>query len=86
MAFWSNFSNLLSLNLLLDKDTFNLFLVKAEVITDSTLIVNSVRVLIITTALLLAFIHTSEEENQNTGTIKKELHDNSLKPIIREFR
>lgn len=82
MTVWSNFFKLIYQTFFIDKDIFNSFKIKAEVLTDSKLIVNSIRILIITSALLLAYNHSSDKKNEGSDTNKNELIDNSLKPIM----
>ncbi len=61
-----------------DKAAFNSFLVKMEVLTDSNLIVNSVRILILVAALLLSYIHSSERDKNDSGKNKIELKQQSV--------
>ena len=46
--------------------------IKLEVITDSNAIVNSVRIMIVTIALLMGYIHTPKEKNELAKTNKIE--------------
>lgn len=81
MTVCSNFFKLIYQTFFIDKDFFNSFLIKAEMLTDSKLIVNSVRILIITSALLLAYIHSSDRDKNDRNSNKIELIDNSSNPI-----
>lgn len=81
MTVCSNFFKLIYQKFFVDNDFFNSFLIKVEVLIDSKLIVNSVRILIITSALLLAYIHSSDRDSNGRYTNKIELIDNSLNLI-----
>jgi hypothetical protein len=61
----------------LEKESFNSILIKIEVITDSNLIVNSVRILIVALALLLAFTQNSNKDVGRLDLKNKELIENS---------
>jgi hypothetical protein len=61
----------------LEKESFNSILIKIEVITDSNLIVNSVRILIVALALLLAFTQNSDKDVGRPDLKSKELIENS---------
>jgi hypothetical protein len=61
----------------LEKESFNSILIKIEVITGSNLIVNSVRILIVALALLLAFTQNSNKDVGRLDLKNKELIENS---------
>ena len=58
------------------KDSFELLLKKIEVLTDSRLIINSIRILIVMLALLLGFIHKSNQEESKSNVKKTEIIEN----------
>ena len=61
----------------LEKESFNSILIKIEVITGSNLIVNSVRILIVALALLLAFTQNSNKDVGRLDLKNKEVIENS---------
>ncbi len=66
------------------KESFHTFFRKVEVITDSAAIVNTVRLLIVLLALLMGYIHTSQEKSDISSTNKEEIYQQSppLSPIL----
>lgn len=62
-------------------DSFDVILPTLEVITNSSLVVNSVRVLIVVLALLLGYKHSNQKLNQesNTETTEQVEHINQDK-------
>ena len=66
------------------KDSINSFLIKLEVISDSDLIVNSVRILIVVLALLMGYIHTPNEKKDISSAADSVFIDNNIKPIIEQ--
>ena len=66
----------------LGKESFDSFLSKLEVLSNSNIIIYSVRILIVTLALLMGYVH-SPKEKKDFPTVKKiELLDGSAKPIF----
>lgn len=55
------------------KDTINTLVAKIEVLTDSTAIIYSIRILIVTIALVMGYIHTSQEKPDATIIQKQEI-------------
>ena len=53
-------------------DSFDVILPTLEVITNSSLVVNSVRVLIVVLALLLGYKHSNQKLNQESSTATTE--------------
>lgn len=49
-------------------DSFDAILPTIEVITNSTLVINSVRVLIVVLALLLGYKHSNQKANNSSNT------------------
>ena len=67
------------------KDSLNSFINKIEVITDSNAIIYSIRILIVMIALLMGYIHTSNE-TPNMATIQqKEILGNHQKAIFKNI-
>lgn len=85
MTFWSKHTNHAHRKFFIDKESFNSFFIKLEVLTDSSLIVNSVRILIVACALLLAYIHTSNKHNDGVDIKKNELLDSNLESSNEDF-
>ena len=53
-------------------DSFDSILPTLEVITNSNLVINSVRVLIVVLALLLGYKHSNQKENRSGGSAQTE--------------
>ncbi|MCK5102379.1 MAG: hypothetical protein KAR17_06175 [Cyclobacteriaceae bacterium] len=53
-------------------------------ISDSDLIVNSVRILIVVLALLMGYIHTPNETKDISSAADSVFIDNNIKPIIEQ--
>jgi hypothetical protein len=77
MTYWSKYTYPLHMKFFFEKESFNSILIKIEVITDSNLIVNSVRILIVALALLLAFTQNSDKDVGRLDLKNKELIENS---------
>ena len=64
-------------------DSFDAILPTVEVITNSNVVVNSVRVLIVVLALLLGYKHSSQKTTDSSGSTTTEqvekVHQNELK-------
>ena len=64
------------------EESINSFFVKLEVLINSNLIVNTIRILIIVLALLMGYIHTPKEKINLTSSKESTLNDSTIKPII----
>lgn len=62
------------------------FFIRLEVILDGTIIVHTVRVLIIVLALLMGYIHTPAENNKLSAAKEITLIDSTVKPIIENVK
>lgn len=66
------------------KDSFDSLLVKLEVLADSKVIINSIRILIVLIALLMGYIHTPSGKEDVSSAKDSVLFDKSIKPIIEQ--
>jgi len=64
------------------KDSFDSFIRKIEVLSDSNVIINSIRILIVVLALLMGYVHTPKKKENVSSVEENELIDNTVKPII----
>jgi len=58
------------------KNSFELLLKRIEVLTDSRIIINSIRILIVMLALLLGYIHKSDQEESKSEVKQTEIIEN----------
>lgn len=72
-------------NYFLFKDTFDSFLAKLEVLSDSQVIVNSIRILIVGLALLMGYIQTPVEKKDLSSVEDSVAIDKGIKPIIEQI-
>ena len=72
-------------NYFLFKDTFDSFLAKLEVLSDSQVIVNSIRILIVGLALLMGYIQTPIEKKDLSSVEDSVAIDKGIKPIIEQI-
>lgn len=64
------------------KESFDSLLVKLEVLSDSNIIIYSVRVLIVVLALVMGYVHTPKEKKDFQTVKKIELLEGNAKPIF----
>lgn len=86
MTFRTKFPLHLYQKYFLAKDSFDSFLGKLEVLSDSNIIIYSVRILIVVLALLMGYMHTPKEKKDASNTNNVELIDNSLEPVIEQVK
>ena len=67
-------------------ESINSLFEKLEVLLNSNLIVNSIRILIIVLALLMGYIHTRSEKNKLSSAKESTLIDSTIKPIIENVK
>lgn len=65
------------------KESLESIFKKIEVITDSTAIIYSIRILIIMLALLMGYIHTPKEKLESTS--RTEIIGNTSDPVLKEL-
>jgi hypothetical protein len=80
MTFRSKFPSQLYQKYFLAKDTLEAFLSKLEVISDSTTILYSIRILIVVLAFLMTYIQTPNEKTDVSNVREIELLDSIDNP------
>jgi hypothetical protein len=84
MTFRTKFPLHLYQKYFLAKDSFDSFLGKLEVLSDSNVIIYSVRILIVVLALLMGYIHSPKEKDEVSNVKNIELIDKNLEPVIEQ--
>jgi len=67
------------------KDSFDSFLIKLEVLADNSIIINSIRILIVMFAFLMCYIHTPKNKEGIPSVIKSGIIDEGIKPIMEKI-
>jgi len=67
-------------------ESFDSFFSRLEVLFDSNLIVNSIRILIVVLALLMGYISTPTENTKLSSAKEISSIDSTIKPIIENVR
>lgn len=68
------------------RDSFDLLLRKIEVLTDSRLIINSIRALIILLALLMGYTHKSNKNDQRLNMKRNEISEINNPPVFEQVK